>query len=779
MVAFAAKTDHRSSLPADAVVIDHATVGSSGPAYGLTICLPADGEPVKSQLVVTSSAWSPELYVPTVQTLLARRKVVSPAPDDAGPDLSTDADLLRALTTPLTADMEAQNQRLTRVLQTHPLDARAHDQAALLLGTLALRENSGLFWDPRALCNRAVAHLALARALHPEASECGEVAELLVGLILDTKADCQRRIAALQARVGAHPELGPWAMAAALRNTRDYRLLPHPQNATFLERLELFRATGEAISIEQAVTRLGTFEHPNAPDWSRIVMQAGGGVGVGHRFTAPSVAWEMAEVRQIFPEIQSATTPERFAAIYNQPADDAVGVGADGQAHFQVIGRGLWAQWFQRHLLHSVNETDRFLDKQWGVPEEAKAFRGKVQPLLQGLTLYPLCFAGFSKGDGEPLLARAAELVNQHPEQVSDAAWYEVIKQVPAHYAPGGAWLPVSEKWFTPRLPTGTAYGFFWREGHGGILPPLDTAELTKLHAIAPLQYSVCSSYAYAVGGNHLDVEPYRKAMAPLLPYYLPALWAEASLVKNDPAQYGAVMNQAAALEPSYYVELGKYLADHHQEAKAAEAYQAAIDHGADAIQVANNCAWLVNYYYDHGQQAQAITIAQQAAEVYSDRGLETWAALLERLGREAEAVHVYEQIKERYHDDRSLLSFYARHAATNPEYAARWQAAQTAVFPQGMQTVTLAQLTGAPTEGVLVHGANALSRQCGLKAGAIVVALDGKRVQSMEQYTFVRTLSDDPHLELLVFQDHQYQAIHANVPNRRFELVFTTWHQP
>ena len=288
----------------------------------------------------------------------------------------------------------------------------------------------------------------------------------------------------------------------------------------------------------------------------------------------------------------------------------------------------------------------------------------------------------------------------------------------------------------------------------------------------------MCSSYVYAVGGNHLDVEQFRGAMAPLLPYYLPALRAEASLVKNDPAQYSVVMNQAAALDPSYYVELGKYLVDHHQETKAAQAYQDAINHGADAVLVANSCAWLVNYDYDHGQQAQAIAIAQRAAAVYSEKGLETWAALLERMGREPEAISIYQQIRTRYRDDKPLLSFYARHASSNPEYAAKWQEAQTALFPQGVQTVTLDQFTGAPTDGVLVHGSNALSRQCGLKAGAIVVALDGKRVQNMEQYTFVRTLTDVPHLDLLVFQDNQYQAIHANIPNRKFELVFTTWHK-
>ena len=375
MATFAAKPEHWSALPTDAVAVNVGTGGSPGQSYRLTVRLTADSEPLKRNLEITSSAWSPALYLPTVQTLLARLKLGSPPTNESGPGTLPDADLLTALTAPLTAAMEAQNQRLSRLL-----------------------------------------------------------------------------------------------------------------SATLLERLELFRVLGEAISIEQAVTRLGSFEPPTAPDWSRIVMQAGGGVGVGRSFTLPSIGREMADARQVFPAVQGATTPERFVAIYNQPADDAVGVAPDGQTHFHVIGRGLWAQWFQRHLLQSADETNNFLEKQLGVPDDAKAFRGKVQPFLRGLTLYPLCFAGLGKEDGEALFSRAADLVNGHPEQVGDAAWYEVIKKVPARYATGGAWLPVSEQWFTPRLPTGTAYGFYWREGHGGILPPLDTTELTKLHAIAPLQ---------------------------------------------------------------------------------------------------------------------------------------------------------------------------------------------------------------------------------------------------------------------------------------------------
>ncbi len=62
-----------------------------------------------------------------------------------------------------------------------------------------------------------------------------------------------------------------------MRNTRDYRLLEKPGNATLLERIERFRALSEAISAEQAIARTEDLQPNTAPDWERIVLQAGYG----------------------------------------------------------------------------------------------------------------------------------------------------------------------------------------------------------------------------------------------------------------------------------------------------------------------------------------------------------------------------------------------------------------------------------------------------------------------------------------------------------------------
>ena len=151
-------------------------------------------------------------------------------------------------------------------------------------------------------------------------------------------------------------------------------------------------------------------------------------------------------------------------------------------------------------------------------------------------------------------------------------------------------------------------------------------------------------------------------------------------------------------------------------------------------------------------------------------------AGLLETMGREDEAESYFQKVQERYGNPGPLLGFYGRQAGKNPAYAQKLKAAEHEVFPRGIETATLAQLSGQPADGVRVKEDNELSRRSGLRAGAIIVGLDGKRVHNMDQYDYVRALTADPKMELLVYQHNRYQELHANVPGRQFKLDFSTW---
>jgi hypothetical protein len=131
------------------------------------------GTAMAVEVAVTRHVWDPDSYVPIARALLpSRRGQTAPAPTST---------VLVALLTPTSRVMQRENARISGALGKAPFDAGLHEQAAVLLGTLALREQAGRFHDTRPALARTAAHLAVARALTSEKrSATGSVAEALL-----------------------------------------------------------------------------------------------------------------------------------------------------------------------------------------------------------------------------------------------------------------------------------------------------------------------------------------------------------------------------------------------------------------------------------------------------------------------------------------------------------------------------------------------------------------------------------------------------------------------
>ena len=110
---------------------------------------------------------------------------------------------------------------------------------------------------------------------------------------------------------------------------------------------------------------------------------------------------------------------------------------------------------------------------------------------------------------------------------------------------------------------------------------------------------------------------------------------------------------------------------------QAVEAYQKAVDLAPGRVGVSNSVDWLVNYYYDHNNTKKALEVADMAADVYSYRGLETKAKLMERMKNYVEAEKLYAAIDERYDDKRIVFKFYERafRATNDAEYQRKMDA--------------------------------------------------------------------------------------------------------
>ena len=218
----------------------------------------------------TMSLWAPAAYVPFCQAAAQALKLPPARSAEA------QGDPLHTLLEFSESAIEAENRRISQWLAAQPDNASAHEQAALDLGVLAMKENSGYFWDPRGICNQVCAHLAVAKFLRGNAPTSieGRLADITIGLIVDTKAQTARDLDALSTEKSPPPELAAWLNACRMRNSRDWRIVATLRDrGRRSEQVEYFRAYCEAVDVNHGVTWLQSRKLPDRIDWTRIVLE--------------------------------------------------------------------------------------------------------------------------------------------------------------------------------------------------------------------------------------------------------------------------------------------------------------------------------------------------------------------------------------------------------------------------------------------------------------------------------------------------------------------------
>lgn len=704
--------------------------------------------------------------------LAAETKVTAPA-----------GGALKSLTAYDSASLEKENLRLSKWVTEHPLDAEAHAQAALLVAVFASREASGAFYDTRGALNRATAHLALAQALRKgaAASDSAAVAALLLSLQTARQNDTEAALKALEPRAAKQPELAPWLLAAKMRERKNWRLLKDFAKATHLERVEYYRAYEAAISSEAVAKDLQERQPELTADWPRIVLNGSFAVPTGHQFAPVAVALEFKEIATVFPEIagkEPAKDTAKLVRVLNQIPRGAVAQRLGPKPTVEIIDRGAWALHFQRHLCHAIHQTHYFLESLWGVPDEAAQMRQSCDQAFSKLWLYPLATLGgknasWIKGNTAGLVS----LVGLHPEWVEPHFW-TIIQESSKDVAP-------VEKFYTPPLPEGTLYGYlspdpkFSRWASLNELQKDIPGEFDRLTELAPWNRVIVDSVVRGRSGGRPSPEQVLKAMAPFLDYDLQAMNACARAAYGEPEVWLRIMRQGAAFQPGNYINIMNYLRTHQREAEAAEAYEEARAKGADPITVANNSEWVVNYYYDHDQEDKANKAAVFAGDVYSYRGLATLANLRERQGRHQEAEEGFGKVAERYNDTGELVAFYRRHGGDKPGtiYAKKFETLTHDVFPKGIQKARFEDFRDPPLQGVLVASENNATRHAGLQLNDVIVALNGDRTDTFEQYSMVRRFDTKPDMHLILFRPGTgYMELKCEQERRVFGVDFQTY---
>ena len=750
------------------------------PVYDVQVDLDAKYHGFKTRLKVNGPIWSPEVYDDLTAQL---SQLVGLTTGTQGN--STDIELLSKLTDGTATTIEQENQHLSKALENNFSDGSLHEKAALLLGAFTLREHSGDFYEIRSPLCRITAHLAMARYLDGKNLSAinGRMAEAILYTLMNNEADALQKLKNIPT---TDPAVVSWVRALQARNTGDYRPLDKLNGLSQIECINWFYALDPSADTGIAWSKLNDAQK-RTPDFVRIANENDYPVGVGHELLALSIPAEFEEISTIYQISQNKKLGrEEFVPALNWMPDRCFSPGADGTVGVHVIGWGLWSGFFQRQFCHAIEHDFDFLERKWGVPDDAKSFSDKCDARFGDLRLYPFVRRlnavdsetyHKSVDDGFKVTVATPQLV---PAECWDYLDYWLNRNDYYHPNPN----PHINEWHKHNPPPGTAYNPLPRMDHPSLVwRPDSTALLDKLHEMAPYDKNI-SWYIWKT--KYKENPTYDQALTlfkPILPFSVYAMRKVANTVTNQPDLYEILLSKSATLNPSDYFTLADYFLDRKQNEKATQYYEKGAKMDPDPLSIAAHANWLIHYYLRNGRTQEARRLADFAGDVYSEKGLEAKADYLEATDDPDGAFEWFSKIEERYNDSSPMVAFCLRYKAKTGDnrFDYQLQSHIGKLFPQGMEKVKLDDFHSPPTDGVVFTDESDLLRAAGLSKGDIIVAVYGIRVHDSPQYNYGRKLSSTPELDLIVWQqrDHAYHEIKCNPPNHLFGVRIDNYRSP
>jgi hypothetical protein len=685
--------------------------------------------------------------------------------------------------TPLT--LEAQNAAISARLSDHPLDAAAHDAAALLLGAFAMREAAGRLTDHRHALSRLTAHLVLARALDPPRppTVAGDYASALLLALSGRGAEALAALDTLESRRTAEP-YASWNRALRLRLTQDWRASEVSARASLLEQLEYFRARVGTLPSHRVVAELDLAPVAPVADWGRIALDTAAGVETGNRFVSPELNAELLEIREVWRATHATPLPAPLTDVLNVPADDSVGLQG-----VRVLGWGLWASFLQRHLVNHILLVDERYRTSLGLPAQADGHKSLFDREYAALDLYPASRTWRLQGPRADehdcsSIASAVRLASRRPELLTMSTWVHL--DLCARFEPGQPHMPAATSWFmpvSPRMPY-----------QAGVRAPFDGERLSEsrlraLLAVSPYDRDLVKVYIEANKPAPKDAQAFAAAVSGYLDsrlqYDVRARYLMEWMLKGD--EWRASRTRTCELLSEACPELAANLAEAGREEEAAALYERVIaDETVDRVKAAFYSGWLTKYYVRTGQTRKAQGIAEAAAGTGSRAGLLALAWLFETTGRFDEAEEQYADAAERYEQPQELIAFSYRMARVRHE--ARFEpllvSRASRLFPQGLRRFAAAGFSTPPARGVFVATETDASRLVGIRPTDLIVALDGWRTETVSQYETVRAFVEEGPLDLTIWRSGQgIVPIKAEARERRLGIglrsyPFVGWSQ-
>ncbi|MGA2241677.1 MAG: tetratricopeptide repeat protein [Verrucomicrobiota bacterium] len=742
------------------------------PVYAVQIRLDPKSSDLKLEVNVNGPIWSPAVYQAVAEELA--RAVGLKAGNGTRSD---DTTLLSRLTDGTPETIEQENQKWSAALEKDFGNPELHEKAAVLLGAFMLREHSGNFYEVRSPLSRLTAHLTMVRFLGGT-NAYGINGRMAEAISLTLMGDQALALALLNGMDTNDVAVAEMVRALRTRNTGDYRTLDQMNGLSRIEGVEWFSAWADYVSAPIAWPKLNDSQQQTI-DFVRAANQEGYSVEMGHQLLRVSIPLELQEIGSVYElSHNKELARDGLVKALNEMPERCFATATDGKVHVYIIGWGQWAMFLQRHLCHAVQQNYNFMMHRWGVPDDAAEFSAKCDAKFWGLRLYPFvrrfnCTneATYHKSvdDGIKVTVATPHLV---PAECWNRLWYRVSFADWYHPVPN---LFLSE-WHNHNPLPGTVYDLNPRLTPPGLTNRPDAvARFEQLHELAPYD---CRIANFILTKKYTNCPTYDQAMTlyrGLLPYSVFALRTVACAAYKQPELYEKYMLQAAELNPACYYDLGDYALGQTNENKAAQYFDKAADTDPDSVRVANNSEWRVKYYLKKGQTDKARKIADFAAEVYSNRGLQAMGYFLEATTNYDQAYGVYLKIEERYDNPAPLLGFCARYLSKTGDrrFEPEAQKRIRKLFPKGIEKVSLNDFHDPPADGVLIKQENDLLKSGGMKKGDVIVAVYGVRVHNFRQYTYGRNLKNTPELELIVWQGDAYREFKPSAPDHQFGLDF------
>jgi tetratricopeptide (TPR) repeat protein len=695
-------------------------------------------------LKLSPSCWDLASY----ERLLESWRPAGQAADDPAPDL------LHDLLTPTAKSLQMANKTISERIKATPSVPAVHEEAAFLLGVFGIRENARQFGDLRPLLGRMTAHLVLARHLRggQEPSNIGKWAQVLydyhAGRPLKAREEMQT--------LAADGDAGRWKRVVELLITGDWRRTQELAEPSLVEAIAHARALkghrGNPVMLEFVGQRE---DLQQLPEWSRLLADQGRSVADGHLVMKSGLALELAEIREIFA-IGGNPAPEKLARFLAAESSNTL---VDEAGLPRVIADGDWAAYFRRHFFACCADTSTFAISIWASKPDAAAWEESVLPYCRKLPGHELVesFLATDASVYQADLRVAADYILHHPEKAPLCVWRD--HAFPTLGVSAETPMPDQIPWFREVSPPGTAFDPMRRIRFNGMRENWPK-RIGVLHEIDPWDIELCWELAENTGNNLASV---KRVWGDIREYSIKPLRQTLYSPTLTPDERIETLKILAPLDLDEYLRLGLSLVIAGRPEEAIKAYETAFKDAPDRIDVSASTQWMIYYYKSKGLDQKAREVADHNEEVYSSRGLVSALTLAVVEKDPRRAMKLATAIEERYGDSRYVP-------------VAQWDGGNNKklfdnVFPDGWKEVTLADFVpGEPAKGARIVENSLTASLVGLRAGDVILAIDGKRVESYRQYFMLMSTSLEPHTRIIYRRGKKFAEVDCQLPDRRLD---------